>query len=332
MQAIIQTAFGSPDVLKVQEVATPRPKANEVLIRIRAINVNFGDMLVRRFNTVSPSEFSMPTPLWIPTRLTLGIRKPRVKIPGSEFAGTIEAVGEMVTRFKVGDEVFGYRSITMGAGAEYLAMPEDGVLTHKPRNLSFEEAATIPYGSLTAIQLLKKANIQPGQKVLILGASGGIGSYALQLAKHYGAEVTGVCGTSRVEMVKALGADHVIDYTKEDFTQNGETYDLILDVIRKTSFGDCKDSLTSNGIYLLASFKMKQLFQMLWTSLFSKKKVICALASETTENLDIIKDLAESGVINTVLDRSFLMKQVAEAHHYIESGQRTGHVVIQVAT
>ncbi len=331
MQAIIQTAFGPPDVLKVQEVATPRPKANEVLIRIHAINVNFGDMLVRRFNTVSPSEFSMPTPLWIPTRLTLGIRKPKVKIPGSEFAGTIEAVGEMVTRFKVGDEVFGYRSIQMGAGAEYLAMPEDGVLTHKPRNLSFEETATIPYGSLTAIQLLKKANIQPGQKVLILGASGGIGSYALQLAKHYGAEVTGVCGTARVEMVKALGADHVIDYTQEDFTQNGETYDLILDVIRKTSFGECKDSLTSNGIYLLASFKMKQLFQMLWTSLFSRKKVICALASESTENLEIIRDLVEAGAINTVLDRTFPIKQVAEAHHYIESGQRTGHVVIKVS-
>ena len=220
----------------------------------------------------------------------MGFSKPRQPILGSEFAGEVEAVGAAVTRFKKGDQVFGYVGEGMGAYAEYRCMPEDGCVALKPANLSYAEAAVIPYGSIMALSLLRKAKIQPGQKVLINGASGGIGSAAVQLARHFGAEVTGVCGTPRLEFVKALGADHVIDYTKEDFTQSGETYDLIFDILGKSSFSRCKKSLKSKGIQLFASFKMKQLFQMLWTSLIGDKKVICAIAPGSLADLISVKE------------------------------------------
>ena len=209
-----------------------------------------------------------------------GFSKPKVNILGSEFAGEVEAAGSSVTRFKPGDQVMGYLGQRMGAYAEYVCMPESGSLALKPANMSYAEAAAVPYGAIMATSLLRRANVQPGHKVLINGASGGIGSAAVQLAKHYGAEVTGVCGTPRLDYVKALGADHVIDYTREDFTQNGETYDLIFDVLGKSSFARCKNSLKPNGIYLLASFKTKALLQMLWTKMAGSKKVICAMASE----------------------------------------------------
>ena len=196
--------------------------------------------------------------------------------------------------------------------------------------MTYEEAATVPDGALTALNLLRKVNIQPGQKVLINGASGGIGSAAIQLAKYFGAEVTGVCGTPRLEFVKALGADKVIDYTKEDFTQNGETYDLILDILGRSSFARCKNSLNPNGRYLLASFKMKQLFQMLWTSKIGNKKVICALSSEKVEDLVFIKELVEAGQIKSIIDKRFPLEQTAEAHRYIETGNKKGNVVITV--
>lgn len=331
MKAIIATKYGAPDVLQLKEVAKPTPKDNEVLVKIHAVSINFGDLLVRNFNKVTPRNFSMPGILWIPTRLALGIRKPRQPIFGSEFSGVIESVGKDVTRFNAGDQVFGYRSMNMGANAEYLAVGENSLIAPKPDNMSYEEVATIPYGALTALNLLRKMDIKAGQKVLINGASGGIGSFAVQLAKSYGADVTGVCGTQRVDMVKALGADKVIDYTKEDFTQNGETYDLIFDVIRKSSFARVKNSLTQNGRYLLASFKMKQLFQMLWTSRFSKKKVVCAISGENLQDLLHIKDLIEDGTIKTVIDRCYPLEQTADAHRYIESGDKKGHVVVTVA-
>ena len=267
MKAIIYTEYGSPDVLHLAEVAKPAPKDNEVLIRIHATPVNFGDLIARNFKSITPRKFNMPVLLWLPVRLAFGFRKPRKHILGSEFAGEVEAVGAAVTRFKPGDQVFGYRGQSMGAYAEYVCMPENGVLAIKPANLTYEEAATIPYGALTALSLLRKVNVQRGQKVLINGASGGIGSAAVQLAKYFGAEVTGVCGTPRVEFVKALGADKVIDYTQEDFTRNGETYDLIVDILGKSSLARGKRSLKPNGRYLFASFKMKQLAQMLWTKI-----------------------------------------------------------------
>ncbi len=331
MKAIVYTQYGSPDVLQLQEVTRPAPKADELLIRISATSVCFGDVLARKFNTTTPRTFSMPALFWLLSRLEFGWRKPRKPILGSAFAGEVAAVGGAVTRFKPGDAVFGYRGPSFGAYAEYLCMPETGMVALQPSNLSAEEAASVPYGALTALSLLKKADIQPGQKVLINGASGAIGSAALQLAKYYGAHVTGVCGTARLAMVKALGADAVIDYTQEDFTRNGQTYDLIFDVLGKTSFSRCKNSLTPNGRYLLASFKMKQLFQMLWTSRVGGKKVICALSSETQADLEQIRDLVEAGVISTVVDRAYPLAQAAEAHRYVEAGQRTGHVVLTVA-
>ncbi len=219
----------------------------------------------------------------------------------------------------------------MGANAEYVCIPEAGTVTLKPVNLSYEEAATLPYGAVMATSLLSKANLQRGQKVLINGASGGIGSMAVQLAKHFGAEVTGVCGTPRLEFVKSLGVDKVIDYTKEDFTQNGETYDLIFDILGRSSFSQIKRSLKPNGIYLAASFKMKALLQMLWTSITgSKQKVICSFANETPESLVFVKKLVEEGKIKAIVDKSFPMEQAAEAHRYVEQGHKQGNVVITI--
>lgn len=328
MKAVVYTQYGSPDVLRVQEVAKPVPNDNEVLIRVRTTSVNFGDLIARNFGNVSPRDFHMPFPIWLFARTAFGFWKPRNPILGSEFAGQVEAVGKDVKRFKVGDAVFGFRAESQGANVEYLVMPENGLLAHKPANLSYEEAAVIPGGTLTAMGLLRKANIQPGQKVLINGASGSIGAGALQLAKYYGAHVTGVCGTARMEMVRALGADKVIDYSREDFTQNGETYDLIFDVLGKTSFARCKGSLKPDGRNLLVSFKMKQVFQMLWTSRFSRKKVICALSGGSLEDLLTIKALAEAGHIKGVVDRCYPLEAAADAHRYVESGSRTGNVVL----
>jgi NADPH:quinone reductase-like Zn-dependent oxidoreductase len=220
----------------------------------------------------------------------------------------------------------------MGANAEYVCLSEDGTVALKPVNLTYEEASTLPYGAVMALSLLQKANIQPGQKVLINGASGGIGSIALQLAKHFGAKVTGVCGKQRLEYVKSLGADKVIDYTKDDFTRSGETYDLIFDILGRSSFSRCKSSLKPNGIYLLASFKTKALVQMLLTSRAGKgKKVICALATEKPESLVFIKELVEAGKIKSFIDKCYPLEQTAEAHRYVEKGHKHGNVVITLA-
>jgi NADPH:quinone reductase-like Zn-dependent oxidoreductase len=332
MKAAVMTEYGSPDVLQIQELEKPSPNDNEILVRVHASSIGFGDLIVRDFKHVSPQEFNMPSLLYWPARMEFGFNKPKVNVLGAEFAGKVEAIGKDVTLFKQGDEVFGYRGMAMGANAEYLLVPEKSAIALKPKNMSFEEAATISYGGLTAISLLRKANIQKGQKVLINGASGGIGSAALQLAKHYGAEVTGVCGTNRMQMVKALGADKVIDYSKEDFTKGSERYDLVFDVLGRTSFDKVKRVLNPNGIYLLASFKSKALLQMLITSKFGDKKVICALSSDTPQDLVTIKELAEAGKIKTVVDRCYPLEKVAEAHRYLESGQRHGNVVLTVTT
>ncbi len=330
MKAIVYTEYGSPDVLQLKEIDKPTPKDNEILIRIYATSVNIGDIWARNFKEISPRKFSMPFPLWLPARMYFGFTKPKINILGNEFAGEIESVGKDVKLFRVGDPVFGYRGQSMGANTEYLCMAENGLVRIKPANMTYEEAAAVPYGALTALNLLRTVNIQRGQKVLINGASGGIGSAAVQLAKYFGAEVTGVCATPRLQFVKALGADRVIDYTKEDFTQNGETYDLIFDIMGKSSFSRCKNSLKQNGRYLLASFKMTQLFQMLWTSLIGDKKVICALSSEQPKDLFLIKELVEAGKIKSIIDRCYPMEQIVEAHRYVENGHKKGNVVITI--
>lgn len=330
MKAIVYTEYGPPDVLQLKEVEKPAPRENEILIRNHATNVNIGDIWARNFKEITPSKFTMPLPLWFPSRMYFGFTKPRVNILGSEFAGEVEAVGKEVKRFRKGDQVFGYRGQKMGANAEYLCMPEDGLVAIKPVNMTYEEAATIPYGALTALSLLRKVGIQRGQKVLINGASGSIGSAAVQLAKYFGAEVTGVCGTPRLEFVRILGADKVLDYTREDFTRNGETYDLIFDILGKSSFSSCKNALKQKGIYLLASFKIKQLFQMLWTSITPGKKVVCTLSSENPKDLVFIKELVEAGKIKSIIDRCYPLEQTAEAHRYIEKGYKTGSVIITI--
>jgi NADPH:quinone reductase-like Zn-dependent oxidoreductase len=329
MKAAIYTKYGAPDVLHLEEIEKPVPQDNEILVKIQATTVNYGDLLARNFSNLSLREFNMPTPLWLPVRLSFGWSKPKNPILGSEFAGVVEGVGKDVTRFKPGDQVFGYLGQNMGAYAAYCCVREDGLVALTPANMRSEEAATLPYGVIMAVSILEKARLQPGQRVLINGASGAIGAAAVQLAKYYGAEVTGVCGTPRVEFVQALGADKVIDYTKEDFTQNGETYDLIFDVLGRSSFSRCKQVLAADGTYLLVSFKTRQLLQMLWTSIRgSKQKVICAFASENAESLDFVRELVEAGQYRTVIDRCFPMEEAAEAHRYVEAGHKRGNVVI----
>jgi len=330
MKAIVFTEYGPPEVLKIKEVDKPVPRKNEVLVRVRATSVNYGDILARNFREVTPGKFNMLMLFWFFAKIYFGLRRPKIRILGSEFSGEIESAGKDVKSFRPGDGVFGYLGQNMGAYAEYLRVPEDGVLAKKPANMSYEEAAIVPYGAVMALSLLKKADIRPGQRVLINGASGGIGSAAVQLAKYYGAEVTGVCGTPRLEYVKSLGADRVIDYTKEDFTRSGAAYDLIFDVLGKSSFSRCGNSLTADGRYLLASFKMKQIFQMLRTSMTGGKKVICAIAPGSVEDLVSVRELIEAGKIKTVIDKRFPLDRAAEAHRYVETGQKKGNVVITV--
>jgi len=323
MKAIVYKEFGPPEVLQLKKVPKPVPKANEVLVKIHATSVNFGDLFARN---VSYKKFAMPAPLYLYVKIAFGIRKPKKLILGSEFSGTVEAVGTDVSKFSKGDEVFGYVADKMGCYAEYRSIPEDISIALKPTNMTHEEAAAVTYGGITAFQLINKMNIQQGQKILIVGASGSIGSAAVQIAKSLGAEVTGVCGTPRLEFVKALGADKVIDYTKEDFTKSGEVYDVIFDTYNKGSFGRGKRVLKKNGRYILASFSLRQVFTMLRTKLFGNKKLICSMA--VSEDLDGVKELIEAGKIKAVIDKRFPLEKTAEAHRYVEEGNKKGHIVI----
>ncbi|MFX0124355.1 MAG: NAD(P)-dependent alcohol dehydrogenase [Candidatus Hodarchaeota archaeon] len=330
MKAMINTEYGPPEVLKLTEVDKPLLKKNEVLIRIYATTIAYGELVARNFRKVSPSKFAMPLLFWLIAKIKFGIRKPRNKILGSQFYGQIEAIGSAVTKFKLGDQVFGYTSSSMKTYAECITLPEDGILVIKPSNVNFEEAAVLPYGGIMALTLLRdKVNLQPGQKILVNGASGGIGSAIVQLAKsHFGANVAGVCGTPRLEFVKSLGADHVIDYTKEDFTESGETYDIVFGGLVRTPFSKVKNSLNPNGRYVLTSFKMRQVGQMIRTKLFGNKKVNCVLLPETGEDLREVKKLIEEGKLKAFIDKSFPFEQMAEAHRYVEEGHHKGHVAI----
>ena len=320
MKAIVFTKYGSPDVLQLKEVEKPTPKDNEVLIRIYATTVTAGDCEIRRFE--------MPILFWLPIRLYMGIIKPRIKILGQELAGEIESVGKAVTLFKKGDQVFAATDARFGAYAEYKCLPGAHVMTTKPTNMTYDEAAGVPVGGLNALHFLRKGNVQSGRKVLIYGATGSIGTFAVQLAKHFGAEVIGVCSTPNLELVKSLGADKVIDYTKEDFSQKGETYDVIFDTVGKSSFSRSKRSLKKKGFYLLANPGLSQTVRGLWTSITSDKKVIIALARYRTGDLVFLKELIEAGKVKSVIDRRYPMEQISEAHRYVEKGQKTGNVVI----
>lgn len=328
MKAIAYTEYGSPDVLHLTNVEQPAPQADEVLIRVCATPVNFGDLIARNFGNVSAGEFNMPAILYFPARLAFGWRKPKNPILGSEFAGVVESVGAAVTRFKPGDDVFGYRGQKMGAYAEYLVMPENGMVAHKPASLSCAEAAAVPYGGLTALTLLRRVNLQSGQRVLVNGASGAIGAAAVQLAKQQGAHVTGVCGAARLAYVRLLGADEVIDYAREDFTTRQESYDLIFDILGRSSFARCQRVLAPKGVYFPVSFKMKAVMQMLWTKATGGQKVICAFSDEQPADLVFLKQLIEAGSYKSIVDRTFPLAQAAAAHRYVEEGRKQGNVVL----
>jgi NADPH:quinone reductase-like Zn-dependent oxidoreductase len=330
MKAAVYTEYGPPEVLRIEEVAPPRPLEREILVRIRATSVNFGDLLARRFAEVKVRDFAMPAILWLPARLVFGWTRPRIRTLGNEFAGVVESIGPGVQRFAPGDEVFGYRAAAMGTYAEYVCMPETGCVAAKPANLSFEAAAVVPYGAVTALALLRKACIRPGDDVLIIGASGGIGSAAIQLARHQGARVTAVCGTRRLDYARALGADAVVDYTREDPAANGESYDVIFDVPGKGTLDRCMRALRPGGVYLLASFKAKHLLRMAGTSR-GGKRVVCAMSTDSAADLESVRQLVEAGALKAIVDRSFPLERIAEAHRYAQRGERTGSIAITVA-
>src|SRR3990170_676373 len=322
MKAIVWTRYGPPDVLQLRDVEQPTPKANEVLIRVLATTVTAGDCEMR--------SLRIPVSLRLLLRMYNGLRKPkRVTILGQEVAGEIESVGRDVRHRKNGDHVFAATGIHFGAYAEYICLPEDGMET-KPANITYEEAAAIPVGGLNALHFLRKASIRSGHKVLINGAGGSIGTMAVQLAKSFGAEVTAVDSTRKLDMLRSIGADHVIDYTQEDFTKSGETYDVIFDVVGKGPFSGCLRSLKERGIYLVGNPTLSRRVRGRWASMTSSKKVIAGTASYKPENLMFLRELIEAGKIRTVIDRRYPLEQIVEAHRYVETGHKKGNVVITV--
>jgi NADPH:quinone reductase-like Zn-dependent oxidoreductase len=318
LKAIIYTKFGPPDVLQLKELAKPVPGDNEVSIKIHASTVTSADCMMRRGDTFL-------------SRILLGFINPkkRYQILGTEFSGVIEAAGNKVKKFKPGDEVYAFRGFGTGCYAQYKCMNENGSLAIKPGNMEFYEAASVVDGATTALFFLKeKANIQKNQKVLINGASGSIGTFAVQLAKYFGAEVTGVCSTKNTELVKSLGADKVVDYTKEDFEKTNDAYDIIFDTIGKSSFGRCKKSLKNRGKYVVTALSLKVVIQSFLTSLGNKKRVIFGMSVNKTEALNFIRVLIEEGKLKTIIDRQFPLEDLPSAHEYVERGHKRGNVVI----
>jgi len=325
MKAIVCTKYGPPDVLQLKEVEKPIPKDNEILVKVYATTVFAGDCEMR--------SLKFPILLRLLMRIGFGIRGPRKKIPGQELAGEVEAVGKDVKLFKKGDQVFGTPGFGLGANAEYKCLPEEGLVAIKPANMTYEEAAAVCDGALTALPFLKnRANIQSGQKVLIYGASGSIGTIAVQLAKYFGAEVIGVDSTGKLDMLRSIGADQVIDYTQEDFTKTGQTYDIIYETVGRSSFSRCKSSLKQRGIYLTTNPGPSVYIQMLWTSMIGSKKVkwVPTGIMEKAEDLIFIKGLIEAEKIKSAIDRRYPLEQIAEAHRYVETGHKKGNVVITV--
>lgn len=323
MKAAIWTNYGPPEVLQIQEVSKPAPKANEVLIKVRATTVETGDCELRRYQ--------LHNYLYLPIRLYFGFFKPRVvKVLGQQLSGEIEAVGTTVSKFKIGDAVIAGTEMKMGATAEYICLPENNTIAIKPENISFEEAAAVTIGGINALHFLRKADIQPGQKVLIYGATGAIGTFALQLAKHLGAEVTAVCSSGKIGLVESLGADHTIDYTCQSLTKSGQQFDTIFDTIGKSPYGESLSTLKPGGIYLLANPTLRQQLRSLWTRLTSNKRVTCQLAQENAEDLNYLIQLIEQVKLKVIVDRCYPMEQIVEAHHYVEQGHKNGNVVISI--
>ena len=322
MKAVICTKYGPPEVLQLREVEKPIPKENEISIKVYATTVTSGDTRIR--------SFRVPISFWFPARIALGLRSPKINILGAELAGEIKSVGKDVKKFKAGDQVFAYPGHHGGGYAEYTCMGEDSAIAIKPVNLTYEEAAAVPFGGNTALYFLKQANIRDGQKVLIYGASGSVGTYAVQIAKYFGAEVTGVCSTSNIDLVRSLGADKVIDYTKEHFNKNDEIYNVIFDAVGKSSFSDCMESLQKEGVYLQTLAVPAISLRMRWASITSSKTLIGGTAVPKAENLNFLKELVETGKIKPVIDRTYPLEQISEAHRYVDKGHKKGNVVIIV--
>lgn len=326
MKAIVWTRYGPPDVLQLQNVETPTPKDNEVMIRVHAGGVTKGDCECR----------SLTFPLWLalPMRLFVGVRKPsRRKILGQELSGVVEAVGKDAKRFQVGDAVFGSTGLSFGAYAEYICLPDDaqsGIITHKPQNMTFDQAATVATGGFEALHFLTRSKLQRGEKILINGAGGSIGTYSVQLAKHLGGHVTAVDRAGKFDMLRRIGADRVLDYAREDFTKRGETYDVILDVVGKTSFAGSMNALNMNGRYLVANPSLGLMFKGRSAGADGNKQVFARPAEQSVKDLERLKELIEAGILKSVIDRRYPLEQTADAHRYVETGQKKGNVVLNI--
>ena len=323
MKAIVYTKYGAPDVLQVKEVEKPKPRDGEILIRIHAAEATKADCELRSFN------FAVKW-FWLPLRIAMGITRPKNQILGGYFAGEIESVGKDVSKFKKGDRIFGTTKLRMGSYGEYVCLPANYTIVPKPHNLTFEEAAAVPLGGLNALHFFRKANIRNGEKVLINGAGGSIGTFGVQIAKAMGAEVTAVDSTIKEEMLRQIGADHFFDYTTEDFTKSGQTYDVIFSMVAKSSYSECLKALKPKGRYLMANPRISDMLRSVLTSKFTDKTAIFVFAGEEVEELLTLKNMIEEGKIQSIVDKIYPLEQAAEAHRRVETEQRLGPVVISV--
>ena len=317
MKAAVYAQYGSPEVLQVKEVTKPEPKSNEVLIRIKATAVNSGDVRLRKADPFA-------------VRFIFGLTKPKIGVLGTVYSGEIESVGKDVKLFNVGDQVFGHTDMTFGAYAEYICVSEASTIARKPANITHSDAAAIPFGGVTALHFIKQANIKPNQKVLVIGALGAVGNAAVQLAKAQGAIVTGVCNTSQIDLVKSIGADKVIDYTKEDFTKNGEVYDVIYDSINAISVTGSLKSLSKNGTMILSSAGMKEMILAPWVTMTTGKKVLKGVIKHDANAISVLNELIESGKYKALVDRTYPLSQISEAHGYFEKGGKKGTITINI--
>jgi NADPH:quinone reductase-like Zn-dependent oxidoreductase len=320
MKAIVYERYGGPEVLEIAEVPKPEARDDELLIRIHATTVTTGDWRAR--------SLAMPAGFGFMGRLFFGVSKPRQPILGTELSGVVEAVGKNVTKFSVGDPVFAFSGAAMGCHAEYKCIRENAAVVPKPANVGYAHAAALSFGGTTALDFFRRAKLSSGEKVLVNGASGGVGTAAVQLARHFGAHVTGVCSGANTELVRSLGAERVFDYTKEDFTKNGETYDVIVDTVGTAPFSRSKNSLTQSGRLLVVLGGLGGLLHAPWVSLTSKRKVVAGPAAERVEDLRLLAELAAAGSFKPVIDRSYPLEQFREAHRLVDSGRKRGNVVI----
>nr|WP_315475911.1 NAD(P)-dependent alcohol dehydrogenase [uncultured Undibacterium sp.] len=320
MKAIVYEHYGAPEVLQLRDLEKPTPKDNEVLIKTYATTVTSADWRVR--------SLTVPTGFGLITRLVFGVFRPKQAILGTELAGVVEAVGKNVTKFKRGDQVFAFSDAAMGCYVEYKCMPENGLIALKPANLTYEEAASLSFGGTTTLDFLRRGKLQRGESILINGASGGVGTAVVQLAKHFGAEVTGVCSSANVDLVRSLGASHVIDYTKEDFTQNGKSYDVIVDTVGTAPYARCKSSLKQGGRLLMVLAGLPDMLWIPWVLMTSSNKLIAGPASSRSEDLRFLAELAQAGEFKSVIDRRYRFEQIVEAHRYVDTGRKKGNVVV----